>query len=321
MKIALLGTGFGQAHAAVYAERPDVDQVVVFGRTPEKLAKISDQFGFATTTDLDAVITDASADLVDICLPTRLHAEVAVAAMQAGRDVLIELPLATTLEDAHRVVAAQQATGRQAFVDMFSRFSPASQQLRQAVADQRYGPLQVLEIEGRTALLWEGYDLGLGTLALDMMHADFDMITGLLGQPATVQVIGTGEPGGRGAAAEVILGYPNAIARCASSSLMPQPYGIRGGWRVTFTGAVLEYAMSAGFTGHGPSTLTEYTADGERPIDLPDVGPPYTAMIDHVLACLTGRASNLIEPTSALPALELTLDVHQRLAQPVRPTS
>ena len=48
MKIALLGTGFGQAHAAVYATRPDVDKVVVFGPTPAKLAKISDQFGFAT---------------------------------------------------------------------------------------------------------------------------------------------------------------------------------------------------------------------------------------------------------------------------------
>jgi UDP-N-acetylglucosamine 3-dehydrogenase len=158
-----------------------------------------------------------------------------VAAMQAGKDVPIELPLATT-----------QATGRRAFVDMFSRFSPANQHLRQAVADQRYGPLTVLEVEGCTALLWEGYDLGLGTLALDMMHADFDLVTGLLGQPSMVQVTGTGGPGGRGSAAEVILGYPYAIARCTSSSLMPQPYGMRGGWRATFTGAVLEYTMRAG---------------------------------------------------------------------------
>jgi predicted dehydrogenase len=315
MKIALLGTGFGQAHAAVYAQRPDVDEVVVFGRAPEKLAKISGQFGFATTTDLDAVIADPSVNLVDICLPTRLHAEIAVRAMEAGKDVLIELPLASTLEGARRIVAAQQATGRRAFVDMFSRFSPANQHLRQAVAGQRYGPLQVLEIEGRTALLWEGYNLGLQTLTLDMMHADFDLVTGLLGQPSTVQVTGTGGPGGRGSAAEVILGYPHAIARCASSSLMPQPYGVRGGWRGTFPGAVLEYTMRAGFTGHGPSTLTEYTADGEQAIDLPDVGPPYAAMIGHVLACLTGRAENLIEPASALPALELTLDVHRRLTQ------
>ncbi len=315
MKIALLGTGFGQAHAAVYAQRRDVDEVVVFGRTPEKLAKISEQFGFATTTDLGGLIADDSVDLVDICLPTRLHADVAVRAMQAGQDVLIELPLATTLEDARRVVAARQATGRKAFVDMFSRFSPASQQLRQAVADQRHGPLTVLEIEGRTALLWPGYDLSLDTLELDMMHADFDLVTGLLGQPETVNVVGTSSAGGRGSAAEVILGYPHAIARCASSSLMPQPYGVRGGWRATFTGAVLEYAMRAGFTGHGPATLTECTADGERPIDLPDADPPYAAMIAHVLACLTGRASNLIDPATALPALELTLEVHQRLTQ------
>jgi hypothetical protein len=47
--------------------------------------------------------------------------------LRSGRDVLIELPLATTLADARRIVAAQQATGRQAFVDMFSRFSPAGQ--------------------------------------------------------------------------------------------------------------------------------------------------------------------------------------------------
>src|SRR5215471_2264665 len=267
MKIALLGTGFGQAHAVVYAQRPDVDEVVVFGRTAAKLAKISGQFGFATTTGLDALITDDSVDLVDVCLPTALHADVAVAAMEAGRDVLIELPLATTLEDARRVIAAQQATGRQAFVDMFSRFSSANQQLRQAVADQRYGPLRVLEIEGRTALLWPGYDLGLDTLALDMMHADFDLVTSLLGQPATVQVTGTGGPGGRGSAAEVLLGYPHAIARCTSSSLMPPPYGIRGGWRATFAGAVLEYAMRAGYTGQGPATLTEYTAAGAQPID------------------------------------------------------
>src|SRR5262250_1050163 len=287
MKIALLGTGFGQAHAAVYAQRPDVGEVVVFGRTAAKLATISGQFGFATTTDLNALITDDSVDLVDICLPTALHADVAVAAMQAGRDVLIELPLASTLEDARRVVAAQQATGRRAFVDMFSRFSPANQQLRQAVAEQRYGPLRVLEIEGRTALLWEGYNLGLQTLTLDMMHADFDLVTALLGQPSTVQVTGTGGPGGRGSAAEVILGYPHAIARCTSSSLMPQPYGVRGGWRATFPGAVLEYAMRAGFTGQGPATLTEHTAGGERPIDLPDAGPPYAAVIDHTLACLT----------------------------------
>ncbi|HSR85315.1 MAG TPA: Gfo/Idh/MocA family oxidoreductase, partial [Streptosporangiaceae bacterium] len=164
MKIALLGTGFGQAHAAVYAQRPDVDEVIVFGRTPEKLAKVGGEFGFATSTDLDGLLADGSVDLVDICLPTWMHAEVAIRALQAGRHVLLELPLAATLDGARRIAAVHKASGQMAFVEMFSRFSPASQYLRQAVADRRYGPLQVLEIEGRTALLWPGYHLGLDTL-------------------------------------------------------------------------------------------------------------------------------------------------------------
>jgi UDP-N-acetylglucosamine 3-dehydrogenase len=61
--------------------------------------------------------------------------------------------------------------------------------------------------------------------------------------------------------------------------------------------------------------LTQYTADGEQHIKLPTASP-YEAMIDHVIACLTGNLDNLIEPASALPALELTLQVHERLNQP-----
>ncbi|GAA1578883.1 hypothetical protein GCM10009789_35700 [Kribbella sancticallisti] len=315
MKIALLGTGFGQAHAAVYAQHPDVDEVVVFGRTREKLAKISEQFGFTTTADLDAVITDRSMDLIDICLPTRLHADVAVQAMQAGQDVLIELPLANTLDDARRIIEVQQATRRQAFVDMFSRFTPAHQYLRDAVTDRRYGALLLIESEGRTALLWPGYDLTLQTLALDMMHTDLDLVTGLLGRPDTVQVTGIDGPVGRGSAATVLLGYTDAYARISSSALMPQPYGMRGGWRATFTDGALEYTMTAGFTGQGQASLAEHTAQGERPIELADTSP-YAAMIDHVLACLTGAADNRIEPASALLALELTLDVHGRRTRP-----
>ena len=102
----------------------------MFGRTPQKLARIGEQFGFATTTGP--------------CRPAGTFSS--------------SYPLAGTLADAHRIVAAQKETGRRAFVDMFSRFSPADQHLRQAVADQRHGPLQVLEIRTRTALLWEMRD-------------------------------------------------------------------------------------------------------------------------------------------------------------------
>jgi hypothetical protein len=73
----------------------------------------------------------------------------------------------------------------------------------------------MLEVENRTALLWPGYDLTVNSLALDMMHADFDLITGLLGRPATLHVAGlAGLAGraGRGSAATILFDYPEATA-------------------------------------------------------------------------------------------------------------
>jgi hypothetical protein len=79
----------------------------------------------------------------------------------------------------------------------------------------------VLEIEGRTALLWPGYDLGLDTLALDMMHADFDLVTSLLGQPGAVHVACAAGRAGRGspspgAPLDETAGGPGQLAPAAS---------------------------------------------------------------------------------------------------------
>jgi hypothetical protein len=71
MKVGLLGTGFGIAHARIYHTHPQVTEVVVFGRTPAKLQAFADEFGNATTTDLAAIYDDPAIDLVDVCLPTR----------------------------------------------------------------------------------------------------------------------------------------------------------------------------------------------------------------------------------------------------------
>jgi UDP-N-acetylglucosamine 3-dehydrogenase len=84
MKVGLLGTGFGIAHARVYRTHPQVSDVVVFGRTPAKLHAFADEFGYATTTEVASIYDDPTIDLVDVCLPTSLHAEHALRALGAG---------------------------------------------------------------------------------------------------------------------------------------------------------------------------------------------------------------------------------------------
>lgn len=308
MKIALLGTGFGQAHAAIYTEREV--EVVVFGRTQARLEDVQQKFGFSTTTDLDGLYDDPSIDLIDVCLPTALHAKHVLRGLEAGKHVLCELPLALTLADAQRVADAAAATDRQVFVDMFGRFSPTDRLLREAVAEKTYGRLQVLEMEGRTALLWPGYELKLDTIVLDMLHGNLDTLVRVLGVPksVTTSAVAGAE---RGSTVQADFTYSDAIARVSGSALMPQPYGSRGGYRATFTGGVLEHDFAAGFTGKVESPVVhEYTDEGHR--ELPVEGPDaYTAMIDHVLACLRGEEVNQLAPSTVLDSLQLTLELQE----------
>jgi predicted dehydrogenase len=62
----LLGTGFGIAHAHIYHAHPQVNEVVVFGRTPAKLQAFTDKFGYPTTTDLCSIYDDPTIELVDV---------------------------------------------------------------------------------------------------------------------------------------------------------------------------------------------------------------------------------------------------------------
>jgi predicted dehydrogenase len=317
MKVGLLGTGFGIAHARIYHTHPEVSEVVVFGRTPAKLHAFADEFGYATTTEVASIYDDPAIDLVDVCLPTGLHAEHVLRALQAGKHVLCELPLAATMADARRVVDAQAASDRQVFVDMFGRFDPATQFLHAAIAQGRYGTLKTLSMELRSALLWEGYQIGLGSIAMDVLHSSLDTIVTALGRPESMTAMGVAKDSAA-SAAEVLLGYPSVIVRCSASALLPKPYGMRGGYRAVFTEAAIESNWTAGYDGRPTGTLTEYTEQGSRDVDLP-ARDAYTAVVDHVIACCQGRETSRLGPASVLETLQLTLDVHAALAAPKRP--
>ncbi|MEU9235953.1 Gfo/Idh/MocA family protein [Streptomyces subrutilus] len=313
MKIALLGTGFGQAHAAVYAARGDV-QVVMFGRDPEKTAQAAGRFGFGSSTDMDAAFDDPSFDLVDICLPVPLHADYVLRALDAGKHALVELPLADDIEAAQRVADAAARSDKQVFVDMFERFIPANRVLFDAVGEGTYGRLEQLTLWNITAHLWPGASLGLKTLPLEAMHSDMDVITRTLGLPEDVTVTAVARDGDS-AAIEAALGFGRAAARSTVSSLMPMSWGARGGYTATFEHGLLDAASTMGFDGRPSGTVTAYTADGPRELDLPPADQ-YTAVIDHVMAVLRGEAENEIGPDSVLDALRLTLDIDRRVNGP-----
>ncbi|MFI6901381.1 Gfo/Idh/MocA family protein [Nonomuraea sp. NPDC050394] len=309
MKIALLGTGFGQAHAAVYAARGDVE-VTMFGRDPGKTAEVASRYGFAASTDLERAFED-DADLVDICLPLRLHASLVLRALEARKHALVELPLAATMADARAVAEAAGRSDRHVFVDMFERFIPANRALLDAVRDGAYGRLEQLSLWNLTAPLWPGASLGLKALPLEAMHSDMDIVTQALGLPARTHVTTVARDDDH-AAVDVTMTFDGATVRDSVSALMPMPWGARGGYTATFERGVLESVGTMGFDGRPTGTLTAYTPDGVREVELPPADQ-YAAMIGHVLAVLRGEAANEIGPETVLDALRLTLDIDRRV--------
>ncbi|MCP2318925.1 putative dehydrogenase [Nocardia amikacinitolerans] len=309
MKIALLGTGFGRAHAAVYAQRRDVE-VVMFGRDPDKTATVAARFGFACSTELDRAFGD-SFDLVDICLPIPLHAEFVLRALEAGKHALVELPLADNLADAQCVVEVAERSDKHVFVDMFERFIPANRVLLEAVRDGTYGRLEQLSLWNLTAHLWPGASLGLKVLPLEAMHSDMDLLVSTLGRPDRVDVT-TYARDADSAVIEAAFVFDNALARDTVSSLMPMSWGARGGYTATFDNAVLHAVSTMGFDGKPTTTLIAYTSEGARELRLPPADQ-YTAMIDHVSAVLRGETANRITPASTLDALALTLEVDRKV--------
>ncbi|HMB90653.1 MAG TPA: Gfo/Idh/MocA family oxidoreductase [Rhodothermales bacterium] len=93
------------------------------------------------------LIADPQIDLVAVATPPSTHVEIACAAMQAGKHVLIEKPLATTREDAQRILSVRDATGRMATVDFMLRFNPIVEALHTWSRNGSFGQLRRVVVE------------------------------------------------------------------------------------------------------------------------------------------------------------------------------
>lgn len=152
--VAMVGHAFmGAAHshawrtAGHFFDLPATPVLrVVCGRDAERAAAAADRLGWEeSATDWKEVVGRDDVDLVDICTPGDTHAEIAVAALEAGKHVLCEKPLANTVAEAEAMAAAAEAAaarGVRAMVGFTYRRVPAVAYARQLVAEGRLGEVR-----------------------------------------------------------------------------------------------------------------------------------------------------------------------------------
>lgn len=151
--VAVIGYAFmGKAHSnawrnvASYFDVPAFERRVLVGRDPDGVAEAAARYGWAeSATDWRSVIARDDIQIVDICTPGFLHAEIAIAALAAGKHVLVEKPLANTLAEAEAMAAAARdahSRGVQSMIGFNYRRVPALALARELVAAGRVGAVK-----------------------------------------------------------------------------------------------------------------------------------------------------------------------------------
>lgn len=113
---------------------------------PAKAEKAKAQYGLDSayvTADYQRLIEDPELDVIHVCTPNNSHREITVAALEAGKHVLVEKPMAITGEDARAMLDAARATGKKLTVGYQNRFRPDAQFVRAAVDEGRLGDIYV----------------------------------------------------------------------------------------------------------------------------------------------------------------------------------
>ncbi len=133
LNAAVIGLGFGANHARVLHELPGVRLAAVCDRDPDRLARAGAGRDLHTYTDHRQMLEAERLDAVVIAVPARLHEIVATDAVAAGCGVLVEKPLAPSLDSGRRIVAAARQAGVPLMPGHIERFNPAVQELLRRV--------------------------------------------------------------------------------------------------------------------------------------------------------------------------------------------
>jgi predicted dehydrogenase len=178
----VIGAGlFGENHALVYSRLPGVELVAVCDQNGERAREVAEGYGAgAWTTDYRELLANPDIRAVSIATPDFAHAEIALAAAEAGKHILVEKPLATSVAEAQAIVDAAARAGVTLMVDFHNRVNPPFVAARDNVRGGALGepayayvrlsnttfvPTEMLRWADRSSALWF-----LGSHTIDIMR-------------------------------------------------------------------------------------------------------------------------------------------------------
>jgi predicted dehydrogenase len=320
MKIGVLGLGFmGATHLKALSQLPQAELAAVSDGVESRLAgdlsgvqgniggpgERMDFSRVARYTDWRDAVKDPNLDAVDICLPTNLHAEVAIAALRAGKHVLVEKPMALDAASVDAMLEAARLSGRILMTAQVLRFFPAYRAMVELVKSGSLGTVRAATFRRRCAApawsTWLADKNASGGGVFDLLIHDVDMCLHVFGPPEAVSAVGY-EDLARGIdCITAQFRYPRMAVVVAGGWHHPKSFPFSMEYTVTCDGGTLDYS-SAG----SPPAL--YRADGAK-TELPVEGKDgYLAEIEYFAqCCVEGRPPVDCAPAGSAAAVKLAL--------------
>jgi UDP-N-acetylglucosamine 3-dehydrogenase len=321
IRVGILGAGaMGSVHAAVYASLPDVEVVGVFARDEARARSVATLCGAEPFTDAAALIGHAAVDAIDVCLPSALHHSFVIPALDRGKHVFCESPLALRPNEARQMRDAARRAGRLLQVGLLMRSVGAYAHLKAATATGTYGRLLSLASWRLSSYLRAGASdrkAHYGDPSTELMTFDFDAAQWLMGRPARLSASAVRlEDGTPGEISALLAWDDGRHAMIAASGLMPRGFPFSTGFRALFERAVFE--LRTVFKDKGPPQIGFTISDEAGPPAPVAVQGrnPYEAELQHFIDCIKGRADpELLDVDRAIEALELSLATQRALAE------
>src|SRR5215217_878686 len=143
----------GGVHLNAYANIPEVEVVGVADASRENAAAGAESIGARPYASYDELVSAEDVEVVDVCLPTAFHKDLAVRAAGEGRHVILEKPIARTMEDAQQILEAFSGDGLHLFVGHVVRFFPEYLGIKQKIDAGDLGTVGVVRTSRRSPFL------------------------------------------------------------------------------------------------------------------------------------------------------------------------
>jgi predicted dehydrogenase len=287
------------------------------GNIGDRRGQQVDMAGINAYADWSALIADERVDAVAITLPTPVHADVAVRALAAGKHVLCEKPMALTLADCDRMIAAAAASGRTLMVAQCIRFWPQYEEIKRRIDAGAIGAVRVASLKRLASLpghsqggwMMDGSQSG-GAL-FDLHVHDIDFAQHLLGVPTTLAAQGCRGPSG--AIDHVTSTYTYADGRYAlleGSWMFSEPWPFEMAITVVGETGTLDWSM-----GRGPEVHWYHGGDEPEQIAVGDE-TGWGRELDYFVACVQqGRTVERCPPESSRASIALALLERESVAR------